>query len=211
MGIAERKEREKQQRRNAIIDAAERLIFEKGYENTTMDMVAEEAELSKGTLYLYFKSKEDLYLAINARGMKILEQMFRDAAREVTTGLEKIENIGKAYFKFSQEFHNYFQAMIHYEAKKPDTDMELPCWDSCETQGMRTLEVVARAVETGIEDGSIRADVDPMQVAMALWGHTTGLIQVLALKVNQLEKFNDVTLEDIINTSFKMTRNGLAG
>ena len=56
MGIAERKEREKLQRRNDIIDAAERLFFQHGFETPTMDDVAREAELSKGTLYLYFKS-----------------------------------------------------------------------------------------------------------------------------------------------------------
>jgi TetR/AcrR family transcriptional regulator len=50
MGITERKEREKEQRRNAIIDAAEKIFFTKGMDNSTMDDVAEEAELSKGTL-----------------------------------------------------------------------------------------------------------------------------------------------------------------
>ena len=61
MGITERKEREKLQRREDILNAAERVFFSKGHKNSTMDDVAEEAELSKGTLYLYFKSKEGFY------------------------------------------------------------------------------------------------------------------------------------------------------
>ena len=75
MGIAERKEREKEQRRNDIIDAAERIFFKNGAENSTMDDVAREAELSKGTLYLYFRSKEDLQFAISVRGSDILTDM----------------------------------------------------------------------------------------------------------------------------------------
>ena len=56
MVTARRKEREKEQRRNEIVDAAEKLFFEKGYEGVSMDDVARDAELAKGTLYLYFKN-----------------------------------------------------------------------------------------------------------------------------------------------------------
>ena len=90
MGTAERREREKEQRRNDIIDAAERVFFNKGLENATMDDVAEHAELSKGTLYLYFKSKEELYLAIHLRGNLILKEMFEAAVKKPKTGIEKV-------------------------------------------------------------------------------------------------------------------------
>ena len=72
MGISERKEREREQRRNDIIDAAESIFFFQGVANSTMEDIAEKAELSKGTLYLYFKSKEDIQFAIFRRGAEIL-------------------------------------------------------------------------------------------------------------------------------------------
>ncbi len=62
MGILERKEKEKQQRRDDILGAAKEVFFSKGLMSATMDEIAEKAELSKGTLYLYFASKEELYL-----------------------------------------------------------------------------------------------------------------------------------------------------
>ncbi len=64
MGIEERKQREKEERYNVIVDAAETVIFSKGIEQATMEEIAREAELSKGTLYLYFRSKNELYTAI---------------------------------------------------------------------------------------------------------------------------------------------------
>lgn len=67
MGIQERKEREKESRKEEIINAAQKIFFEKGLPAATMDEIAEAAELSKGTLYLYYKSKEDLYLAVTMR------------------------------------------------------------------------------------------------------------------------------------------------
>ena len=92
MGIQERREREKEQRRNEILDAAEKVFFSKGFNNATMDEVAETAELSKGTLYLYFKNKEDLYFAITQRSMTILRSMFQDAVNQHKIGIEKVRD-----------------------------------------------------------------------------------------------------------------------
>ncbi|HED09320.1 MAG TPA: TetR/AcrR family transcriptional regulator [Caldithrix abyssi] len=209
MGIAERKEREKQQRRNDIIDAAERLFFKKGYENTTMDQVAEEAELSKGTLYLYFKNKEDLYLAINIRGMGLLQGMFRQAVQKGNTGIEKVENIGRAYYEFSKKYPDYFSAMIYYESRNIPDMAEDSCFQSCEEQGMQTLQIVADAVDTGMKDGTIRDDLDPLMVATILWGHTTGMIQILALKEVHLREVHGVNIEELIGTSLSLTARGL--
>ncbi len=209
MGIAERKEREKQQRRNDIIDAAERLFFKKGFEHTTMDQVAEEAELSKGTLYLYFKSKEDLYLAINVRGMEILQNMFRQAVKKGKTGIEKTENIGRAYYAFSREYPDYFSAMIYYESKNIPDQAEDSCFQSCEEQGMRTLQIVAEAISIGMEDGTIRSDMEPLMVATILWGHTTGMIQILAIKEVHLRDVHNVNINELVETSLALTSRGL--
>ena len=64
MGIQERKERERERRRQQIIVAAKKVFSEKGFNKATMDDIAGEAELSPGTLYLYFKNKEELYLVV---------------------------------------------------------------------------------------------------------------------------------------------------
>ncbi len=77
MGIVERREREKEHRRNSILDAAEEIFFSKGIHLATMDEVAARAELSKGTLYIYFKSKEELYYGITMRALTVLKDMFQ--------------------------------------------------------------------------------------------------------------------------------------
>ena len=64
-----------------------------------MDEVAETAELSKGTLYLYFKSKEELYFGISYRALSLLKKMFEDAVQSHSTGIEKIRAIGRSYYQ----------------------------------------------------------------------------------------------------------------
>lgn len=64
MSIAERKEREKELRREQIIEAAKEVFYKKGFSASTIEEIASTAQLSPGTLYLYFKSKDDLYVSI---------------------------------------------------------------------------------------------------------------------------------------------------
>ena len=83
MGIQERKERERERRRQQIIVAAKRIFKDKGFGRATMEDIAKEAELSPGTLYLYFKNKEDLYASLSLRILQYLgiriEHVDRDA------------------------------------------------------------------------------------------------------------------------------------
>ncbi|MBN2423796.1 MAG: TetR/AcrR family transcriptional regulator [Calditrichaceae bacterium] len=204
MGIAERKEREKEQRRVEIIDAAERIFFSKGLEVATMDDVAEEAELSKGTLYLYFKNKEDLYLAINERGLKILEEIFQTAIDKHKTGLDKIIAIGNAYRDFSLKYRNYFNVMIYYESHDYDFKEKDTCAYACHMQGQKTLTLVAKAIQMGIEDGSIRSDIHPFNTAVILWGQSTGMIQILLLKGEHLKKLHDIDTDEVMNLFTQM-------
>ena len=71
-----RKQREREQRRNEIINAAEKFFFARGYDNVTMDEIADEAEVNKGLLYYYFKNKEALFFAVDLRGVQILHEMY---------------------------------------------------------------------------------------------------------------------------------------
>lgn len=204
MGTAERREREKLQRKNEIVDAAERIFFSKGMAQATMDDIAAEAELSKGTLYLYFKSKEELYLAINERGLQILADMFSEAVSKKKIGLDKVRAIGETYYNYSQQHTDYFNAMLYYESRDIDFSDDNSCAQACEAHGSRTLQIVAEAVQTGIVDGSVRSDIDPFKTAMVLWGHSTGIIQVLALKGKHLEQKHGFDMTGIIELSIEM-------
>lgn len=205
MGVAERKEREKQRRRQDIIDAAEKIFFSKGYENSSMDDVAREAELSKGTLYLYFHSKEDLYAAIVGRGARILRDLFQNATLNQPTGLFKVRSIGQAFMRFFNEYPNYYDAMMFDQSKFS----ELDC--NCENEKEALLikkssnDILINAVSEGINDGSISKEVDPVKISMILWGQTMGILQLARNKGEILSNIFGVEPQEIIEEYFKMT------
>ena len=82
MGIKERKEREKERRKQQIVVAAKKVFSNKGFNRATMDDIAKEAELSPGTLYLYFKNKEELYSSLSIRILQYLQIRVEQIVKE---------------------------------------------------------------------------------------------------------------------------------
>ncbi|MCB0302666.1 MAG: TetR/AcrR family transcriptional regulator [Calditrichaeota bacterium] len=209
MGIAERKEREKARRRNMILDAAERLYFGQGIEATTMDDVAEEAELSKGTLYLYFKNKDDLSHGIYLRGLTALKSFFQEAIDSRERGIEKVRAIGEAYFRFSREHTDYFNSMMQLRPHEIDFSDPTTNGMRCHQCGEEVMAIVARAVQIGIDDGTIRPELDPMKTAFTLWGQSAGIIQILSAQGEHLQSYHGISAEELMRHSFDMIYHAL--
>ena len=122
MSIADWKEQEKEQRRNYITDAAEKLFFSRGYDNVTMDDIAKEVGLTKKSIYLYFKNKESLYFAIVLRGTRILNSLVRENTKEGKTGFDCLWEIGHAYYTFVKNYPDYNRACNYFYSERFDTE-----------------------------------------------------------------------------------------
>jgi TetR/AcrR family transcriptional regulator len=165
--LADRKEREREQRHSDIISAAEHLFFSRGYDSVSMNDIAKEVELSKATLYLYFKDKEALYFAIVLRGARILSTIYLECSQIDTSGLEKIKAMGQGFTEFTRKHPEYFR-MLCYSASerfcKTDNDdakeiLDLIC---------KNIQMMSEAFEEGIKDGTVRNDLDPLEMAIYL-------------------------------------------
>ena len=112
MGIRERKAREKEARRSDILEAAKTVFFEHGFQAATMEQIAREAELSKGTLYLYFSSKEELYVTVFMEGLDELNRRLRRAVEQGKGSEDRLRSLGRAYLDFYCEQKNYFDIKL---------------------------------------------------------------------------------------------------
>lgn len=201
MGIAERRQREREQRSQDIVDAAEEVFFSKGYEGATMDEIAETAELSKGTLYLYYKTKEELYFAIAMRGNAILRKMALESVHEEMTGLQKIMAMTQAYFQFYEERRPYFDA-LHFMDTSTITREEMDERHEAFERSEGALQLLRDLVAQGVEDGSIRPDVDPVRQALLIWGQALGVIQILISKECMIADVFEVTRESLMEAFY---------
>lgn len=166
MALSDRRQREKEQRKTDIADAAERLFFSRRYEDVSMDDIARDVELNKATIYLYFKNKESLYAAIVLRGIGILKGKFTECMERKVPGIVRVALMGQAYYRFSQEYPDYLR-MIHFYGTE-QFSKENPVTAEA-GEGYGTCRMILRdAVQEGIADGTIRSDIDPFLTSMYL-------------------------------------------
>ncbi len=114
MGSIERRQREKEQRREQILNTARELLFKKGIDATSMNQIARNAELSVGTLYLYFKNKESLFAALQEEGLTLLCDKIKEESEKGFTPQEKLEKVALAYMDFSEEHRKYFDIINYF-------------------------------------------------------------------------------------------------
>jgi len=178
MGVAERKRREREQRMSAITVAAEKLFLEKGFYETTMDDIARAAELGKGTIYLYFKNKEEAYTAIVLRGQRLMNGMFRTAVAQKKRGIDKAAAIGLAFYSFYEKHPDYSRSFLFANSLKSKDENAYT--GELARLGSESFGLMASALEEGIKDGSIRPDIDIAKTAVALAFGIQGVVMELA-------------------------------
>lgn len=183
MSTKERKKREKQRRRNTILDAAEKVIFSKGLDQSTMTEIAKEAELSKGTLYLYFKNKTELYIAITKRGSNKLNDKLVKIFSGDHSGIELIRRMGETYLDFVKNNPGYYNAFAHYENLRDSDELHnSEVAQVCEQNRREAMSLMVRALQIGMQDGTIKDSFDPRELAVLIWGSTRGIITMSHLQ-----------------------------
>lgn len=209
-----RKEREKLMRREAIIDAAEYLFDTHGFDSATMEEIAEKAELGKGTLYLHFKSKVSIYLAICERGSNMLNQEMGNVLTQDLNGLQMVEKIGQVYLNFIRENPLYFNAFNYYESiLDQEKYSDNPMIEKCEDNAREAMTFIVRALQVGMQDGSIKDSIDPKELGIIIWGASKGVMHMAFMKQKQQHhKFLDdieVSFESLIENFITLIGSGI--
>jgi AcrR family transcriptional regulator len=181
MGITARKQREKLHRRETILAAARELFFEKGY-RTTMEEISERAELSKGTLYLYFNSKDELYISVIMEGFRILEERMEKAVKSVRGAEKRMKAVYYAFIDHCLENREYFRITQYFltEDARRNTSDELIA--TVNQYSAKILDRGAHIIQEGVDSGAFRADVDAGALALIAWRMSTGILDLAVLE-----------------------------
>lgn len=210
MGITERKERERESRRESIIDAAQKVFFDKGLQLSTMDEIADTAELAKGTLYLYYHSKEDLYLAVMMRGLMILKAMFDDVIERRLPVVPMLVELTKTYTEFYRTNKNYFRMMHFFNTPQLHKQVSESMMHSCDLLNQKLWTTITGIIERGMKEGLVNAGLDPIEIAIIMWTNASSLMmridsqhEMFLTKLNidlnsTLQKSNMLLLESVM-------------
>ncbi len=197
MGIHERKEREREHRREEILDAARDVFFRKGLFPATMDEIAEKAELSKATLYLYYKSKEDLFLAVAMRGLEMLEESFHQVLGKALSPVLTLLQFIDALERFFEEDRNYFRLFAFIQTPQFHSVVSSEMRESCVAINHRIWTIATDVLRRGMKEGVVREDINPSDVAIISMSTTTSLMFRID---TELEKWKETMGIDLHRT-----------
>jgi AcrR family transcriptional regulator len=178
LAVAARRERERTARREAILDAAQELIASEGYYGLRMDAVADAAELSKGTLYLYFENKDALCAAVATRLIDTFLPFLQGALDDAESGLDAIRALLHAYYDFTQENPHHFRFALAWLSAGERMDDSTEAFQTYRGRVGHMLSLVATSLQRGQADGSIRLDLDALPQAIQIWTSFLGVVLV---------------------------------
>lgn len=170
-----RKQKEQAQRRKAILDSAREVFFDKGFMSATMDDIASGCDLAKGTIYLYFKSKEDLYISLMVEGLRLLRDDL-NTIRDLPFSADRLlGEILRVYFAFYEKNPKYFRMM--FLSSQPDV-RERVCDEllrECLDCAVGCMQILNDIIEKGARSGVFRK-VNSWTFAIILWTTINGII-----------------------------------
>ena len=204
MGIHERKERERDRRREEILDAAQKIFFEKGLHSATMDEISEVAELSKATIYLHFISKEDLYLAVTMRGLKLLYGAFSGVIADGSTIVRTLHNMKTALVEFFNTHRNYVRMLGFFQTPQFHKQVSEAMRSTCSIESDKNWEQIISLFTRGISEKKIRADISPAEMAIVIWSNVTSLMMRLDGEGELWRERRKLDLDKTLETSFHL-------
>jgi TetR/AcrR family transcriptional regulator len=174
--VAERREREREERRTQILDAAQQVFYDREFALVTMDEVAEAAQLGKGTLYNYFRTKEDLFGGVAARHLERMVEKYQRAGELASDGLDQVRRMLLAYADhMSTPLAHLRMAMARF-LQGPPADPDSPNGRMMRDTIMQLIGLYSQAIERGQRDGSIREDLEPAPLCIKLWSCVNGAL-----------------------------------
>jgi len=199
MGLKERRQREKDQRRKHILDAARSVLYESGLQAASIGRIAGLAELGVGTIYTYYRNKEEIFVALQQEGLELLCGKLKEIDDTAVTPVEKLKQYAAAYLDFSRNNREYYD-IINYFLASPEVMFPQPLKERIDRRGNNILQLVAGTIKEGIE-GGIFDNVDAGRYAMILWGTLQGMLQLRKMENTILkgEDFQGLYEESVEN------------
>lgn len=203
-----KKEALEQFNRDNILSAAKELFEAKGVEKTTMDDIAELADYSKSTIYVYFKSKEDIYNSIVREYIDVLT-----GELELCMGDDK---------DFETSYYNLCECLVGFEEKYPKYYASL-MGEEKTTNSRKKLDkstkdisaelnvLIEKLLKKGLKCNALRQDLELRPTVLYIWSAISGIIQVADRKKDVLDDRLKMNKEEYLRYSFRTFYESLVG
>lgn len=195
MGVKERREKEKEQLRNAILDAANEIFLKEGFKDTKIRDIAKLIQYNPATIYFYYKNKEEVFLALQERTFNEFHQAIFNATSNIEDPKERLNKMGREYINFALRNPSLYDLM--FILKQPMNAMEEgEKWH----KGEISYETLKQTVQACMNAGYLKnTDLDSM--SYMIWSAMHGMVSLPICK--RMKMFDETDLEFLIRDTYK--------
>jgi AcrR family transcriptional regulator len=162
-------DRYKEIRKQSLLDSADKCFAENGYEATTIDDIVEDSGTSKGAIYNYFESKEDIYLSLAERRTDAVRQTILEELSEKKSPLEKLQRVFELDFEEKTELERRLDLEFWINASRNENLRK-----RLVLRAQKSVDLIANIIEEGIATGVFKNDLNSQLVSELYWSITDG-------------------------------------
>jgi AcrR family transcriptional regulator len=190
MGIAERKERQRKEVRDSILEAAWRLVNDEGWQSLSIRKIADAIEYSVPVVYDHFENKEAILFEFNKQGFKLLGEKIKEVKEAHATPVLQLEAMAFAYWDFAFANQEFYQVMFGLGMPGCEQIKKMP-------ELLEFTETIKRTIE------EINPETNSFLKLNSFWSMLHGLVSINLMTSESKEDFNKMILKDFVNVFIK--------
>ncbi|UEG51654.1 TetR/AcrR family transcriptional regulator [Mucilaginibacter daejeonensis] len=194
----------KSQREQQIIDAADRVLLEVGAQDLTIDKMVAHLDVAKGTIYKYYKSKDDVLAELSVKALSVLLEHFKACAEQEGDPLKNLKDLVMAFYRYYLKYPKYFELFVYME--RPDFKSNIQSYLSISSEIKNYFtEYLERCRSVGI----IKKELDPSYCTYIIWGSCMGLMNFIEAKKVFIEEIVKLKRQDLLEIYADIVVNGM--
>ena len=178
VGLLERRGKEKDNRKKLILKSARALFFKKGFNKVTVDEIAKSSELGKGSIYLYFNSKEEIYAQILLNDIDNFNQKVAVLLGKESTASDLLTEISYLYIDYFLSDGELFRILMTYMLQPAKMNLPEKLNSQILNANARSIDVIGKILQMGIDAKEFSAEMNLKQNQNAFWGLLNGIISL---------------------------------
>jgi AcrR family transcriptional regulator len=198
VGLLERRGKEKDNRKKLILKSARTLFFKKGFNNVTVDEIAKSSELGKGSIYLYFNSKEEIYAQILLNDIEDFNQQVSVLLNKKKIAADLLVEFSNIYVDFFFNDGELFRILMTYMLQPAKMNLTEKLNSQILTANARSIDVIGKILKLGVSSKEFSANINIKQNQNAIWGLLNGIISLYIFSGSPIKR------RERINSTIKL-------
>ena len=188
LSLEEKRKKEKENRKNIILKAARKLFFERGFKSVTVDDIASKSEVSKGSIYLCFESKQEIYAEILiADNLALYKRLQNFAATEATTSQLLLE-YARIYVNYFLDDTELFRILMTFMLQTGHMNLAEKQNGELIWSTNQNINVISEIIQKGIYSGEFSPVDNVWKMQNAIWGMLNGIISLYLFTGNPIKR-----------------------